>query len=125
MHDVKPLHLDHYHEGDVTVVTVAGEVDVLTAPQLRELLLALIDAGRMCLVVNVEQVGFLDSTGLGVLIGAWQRVRGHGGTLAVAGAPEEIRQIFHVTCLTRNFGLYETTGDAMKACRAGRVGTRI
>ncbi|MCW2916160.1 MAG: anti-sigma-factor antagonist [Actinomycetia bacterium] len=123
MYDVRSLHLDHRDDREVTVITVDGEVDVLNAPRLRELLIELINTGHLHFVVDVEKVTFLDSTALGVLIGAWRRVRDHGGCLALAGAPKQIRQIFHVTCLTRNFALYNTTSEAIQACHAGRVGT--
>jgi anti-sigma B factor antagonist len=104
------------------VVTVAGDIDIFTAPRLRELLVELIDAGRLHLVVDLEKVTFLDSTALAVLIGAWRRVRDHDGCLALVGAPKLIRQIFHVTCLTRNIALYATTDKTVEACHAGCVG---
>jgi anti-sigma B factor antagonist len=56
-------------EGDRTVVEVGGEIDVYTAPKLREQLVDLVNAGRYHLVVDMEKVEFLDSTGLGVLVG--------------------------------------------------------
>jgi anti-sigma B factor antagonist len=122
VYDVRSLRLDYRDDEEVTVITVAGDIDVLNAPRLRELLIELIDAGRLHFVVDVEKVTFLDSTGLGVLIGGWRRVRDHGGCIALAGAPKPIRQIFHVTCLTHNFALYDTTSEAIQACHAGRVG---
>jgi len=122
VYDARSLDLNHRDDGEVAVITVAGDVDVLNAPRLRELLIELIDAGRLHFVVDVEKVTFLDSTALGVLIGAWRRVRDHGGCIALAGAPKQIRQVFHVTCLTRHFALYDTTSEAVQACHAGRVG---
>jgi anti-anti-sigma regulatory factor len=59
---------------------------------------------------------------LGVLIGAWRRVREHGGCIALAVAPKQIPQVFHLTWLTRHFALYDTTSEAVQACHASRVG---
>ena len=56
-------------QDDVSVVTVAGEVDVYTAAQLRSVLDEEIGAGHARLVVDLDEVSFLDSTGLGVLVG--------------------------------------------------------
>jgi anti-sigma B factor antagonist len=117
------MSLDQRRDSLATVVTVAGEVDIFTAPRLRDVLVERIEAGHVHLVVDVEKVTFLDSAALAVLIGAWWRVRDHGGHLALAGAPGPIREIFHVTCLTHNFALYETTDEALRACRTGHAGT--
>ena len=62
-------------QDDVSVVTVAGEVDVYTAAQLRTALDEEIAAGRAWLVVDLDEVSFLDSTGLGVLVGRLKLVR--------------------------------------------------
>jgi anti-sigma B factor antagonist len=112
------MSLDQRRDGPATVVTVAGEIDIFTAPRLRDVLLEQIAVGHVHLVVDVEKVTFLDSAALAVLIGAWWRVRDHGGHLALAGAPGAIRKIFHVTCLTHDFTLYDTTDEALRACRA-------
>ena len=63
------LDLDSRQVGDRTIVVVGGEIDVYTAPKLREKLIDLVSAGNYHLVVDMEGVEFLDSTGLGVLVG--------------------------------------------------------
>ncbi|MGQ4328656.1 STAS domain-containing protein [Streptomyces hayashii] len=70
--------------GDRTVVEVGGEIDVYTAPKLREQLVELVNDGNFHLVVDMEGVDFLDSTGLGVLVGGLKRVRAHEGSLRAA-----------------------------------------
>jgi anti-sigma B factor antagonist len=112
-HEEMSFRLDH--RGEVTVITVAGEVDIFTASRLREALVEQIAAGQVHFVVNMERVTCLDSTAAAVLIGAWWRVRDHGGWLDLAGVPEPIRRIFHVTCLTRDIAFYETPDEALRA----------
>ena len=63
------LKLDHHSKDGIEIVDVEGEIDVYTAPRLRELLIELVNTGFYQLVVNMEKVEFLDSTGLGVLVG--------------------------------------------------------
>ena len=63
------LKLGHYNKDGTEVVDVEGEIDVYTAPRLRELLIDLVNKNNYQLVVNMEKVEFLDSTGLGVLVG--------------------------------------------------------
>ena len=119
-HEEMSFHLDH--RGEVTVITVAGEVDIFTASRLREALVEQIAAGHVHFVVNMERVTCLDSTAPAVLIGAWWRVRDHGGRLDLAGVPEPIRKIFHVTCLTRDIAFYETTDEALQATLTATLG---
>jgi len=75
------LKLGHYDKDGVEVVDVEGEIDIYTAPRLRELLIDLVSKNNYQLVVNLDKVGFLDSTGLGVLVGGLKRVRAHDGSL--------------------------------------------
>src|SRR3712207_9166682 len=75
--------------GDVVVVQVAGEIDVYTAASLREKLADLIDADHTDVVVDLTGVTFMDSTGLGVLVGALKKVRGYGGAPSAAVAQAE------------------------------------
>ncbi len=75
------LKLDDHMKDGIRVVDVEGEIDVYTAPRLRELLIELVNKGDYQLVVNMEKVEFLDSTGLGVLVGGLKRVRAHDGSL--------------------------------------------
>lgn len=98
-----------------TVVEVHGEVDVYTAPMLRERLLELINGGAHRLVVDLSRVDFLDSTGLGVLVGALKRLRTSGGVLALVCPKESLLKIFRITALDRVFPLY----DSVEAATAG------
>ena len=84
------LKLGHYDKDGIEVVDVEGEIDIYTAPRLRELLIDLVSKNNYQLVVNLEKVGFLDSTGLGVLVGGLKRVRAHDGSLDLVCTREQI-----------------------------------
>ena len=102
-----------------TVLEVAGEVDVHTAPALRYRALELIDAGRSRLVVDVGGVEFLDSSGLGVLVEIQTRVRDVGGTLALARPADRIRKLFALTGLDEIFSVHDSVAGALSASPAG------
>ena len=96
-----------------TVVAVKGEVDVYTAPRLREKLVELVSQGHLKIVVNLEEVEFLDSTGLGVLVGALKRLRSHDGELSLVCAQQRILKVFEITGLTKVFAIYDSVDSAV------------
>ncbi len=98
--------------GEHTVVSVVGEIDVYTAPRLREHLDALVVSDRPRLVVDLGGVDFLDSTGLGVLVGTMNQVRARQGSLALVCAHEKVLKVFRITGLTKIFPIRATLADA-------------
>src|SRR5918912_1863222 len=106
------LGLDVRKEGSHFVIDVKGEIDVYTAPKLREKLIELVSEGSYDVIVNLEGVDFLDSTGLGVLVGALKRVKAHDGTLALVCSQDKILKIFKITGLTKVFPIHESVEDA-------------
>src|SRR5687768_8954887 len=113
------LSLSTYDSGDHTVLEVGGEVDVYTAPRLRERLVELVEQGSHHIVVDLSRVEFLDSTGLGVLVGALKRLRVVNGTFGLVCAHERLLKIFRITALDRVFSLYDTVAAATAATGAG------
>ena len=114
------LKLGHYAKDGIEVIDVQGEIDMYTAPRLRELLIDLVSKGSYQLVVNLDKVGFLDSTGLGVLVGALRRVRAHDGSLDLICTQQRILKIFRITGLTEVFGIYQTVDQAIAATKGRR-----
>jgi anti-sigma B factor antagonist len=86
-------------------VTVAGEVDIQTSPILEEQLESLLEQGLSSVVVDLDQVTFLDSTGLSVLIAGLKRCQTAGGELRVVSPQPNVRRVFAVTGLTEAFQL--------------------
>src|SRR5215475_9425033 len=112
------LKLDHHSRDGIEIVEVEGEIDVYTAPRLRELLIELVNSRFYQLVVNMEKVEFLDSTGLGVLVGGLKRVRAHDGSLDLVCTQERILKIFRITGLTKGFGHPESVEQGLAARKA-------
>lgn len=96
-----------------TVVEVTGEIDVYTAPKLREQLAELVDSGRHDIVVDMQGVEFLDSTGLGVLVGGLKRVKQHDGSMNLVCTQERILKIFRITGLTKVFPIHDSVAAAV------------
>jgi anti-sigma B factor antagonist len=97
------------------VVEVRGEVDVYTSSVLRERLVELIVGGAKRVVVDLDRVDFLDSSGLGVLVGALRRLRTAGGELSLVCSNEKLLKIFRITALDRVFTLHGSVQAATTA----------
>ena len=96
-----------------TVLAVKGEVDVYTAPRLREKLVELVSQGKRQVVVDLEGVEFLDSTGLGVLVGGLKRLRSHDGDLSLVCTQPRILKVFEITGLTNVFSIFASADEAV------------
>ena len=98
-----------------TVVRLEGEVDVYTAPKLKSRLIDLVDQGKFKIIVDLEKVDFMDSSGLGVLVGGLKRVRSHDGSIALICNQENILKIFRITGLVKVFPIFESQDSALRS----------
>ncbi len=98
-----------------TIVAVGGEIDVYTAPKLRDKLSELVATGAYDIVVDMHEVEFLDSTGLGVLVGGLKKVRAHDGSLRLVCNQDRLLKIFRITGLAKVFVIHETADEALAA----------
>ena len=108
-------------DDDIVCVELAGSLDVATAPKVRDLLLRLIDEGRYRLILDMTDVDFVDSIGLGVFVGVVHRLRPYDGSLAVAAPSAQTRKVFEITQLVRVLPLFDTVDDAAAAIVSGHA----
>ena len=104
--------------GNVPIVAVTGEVDVYSAPALKDKITELIGSGNQTLIVDLTNVAFLDSTGLGALVEARAATAEAGGSLPLVCSQERILKLFTITGLDGVFTIHPTVGDAVNALRA-------
>ncbi|HEX8832682.1 MAG TPA: STAS domain-containing protein [Abditibacteriaceae bacterium] len=97
------------------IVEVGGEVELHSAPQLREELHRVCDSDARCIVVDLSRVSFIDSTGLGVLIGGLKRAREKGSLSLVCPQPR-VRRIFEITGLLQVFPMFDSVDAAIENC---------
>jgi anti-sigma B factor antagonist len=102
-------------DGSCAILRVAGEVDVYTAPMMREQIHDLAAKGTVHVIADLSRVEFIDSTGLGALIGGLKRVREDGGWLALVISTPRILRVFQLTGLTRVFDVHGTVAEAVSA----------
>jgi anti-sigma B factor antagonist len=102
-----------HDEGGVLRIAVSGEVDVATAPLLRERLYQAIDRSTGPVVVDLLAVTFIDSTALGVLIGARERSEANGSVLRLVLKEARLMKIFEITGLTELFSMFPSVAEAV------------
>lgn len=111
-----PFNLESVTAGDdCAVVRITGEVDVYTAPELRERVVELVGEGFVHLIADLRDVEFLDSTGIGALVGSLRRVRTHDGSLILVTKSGRILEIFKITGLINAFSIYPTIPEAIES----------
>ncbi len=103
--------------GGVACVAVGGEVDLHTAPALKTALAETIDRGSRNVLVDLSRATFIDSTTLGVLMGAVKRLRPAGGELAIACRDPNVRKVFAITLLDRIFEIFASPDEAIDHLR--------
>ena len=104
---------DRKVDEETQVIAVTGEIDLFTAPEFKQRMTELIDAGRSRLVVDLSGTTFIDSSSLGVLIGAHRRLKLRGGALLVVCDSEAIAKTFKITGLDGVFTLAGSVDEAL------------
>jgi anti-sigma B factor antagonist len=111
--------INHHLEDEIAVVELSGWIEISSAPRLRETVIELIDEGHLHLILDMSAVVFIDSTGIGVIVGLLHRLRSRDGSLAIAGAKDRVDKAFQVSQLTRILTLTETVDEAVVAINTG------
>ncbi|MDQ2730547.1 MAG: STAS domain-containing protein [Armatimonadota bacterium] len=101
-------------ERGVTLV-LKGEIDIYSAAQIRQKVLDVVECGRVLIVANLQEVNYLDSTGLAVLIGALRRAREHDGDLVIVSSHPRLNKIFGITGLGKIFRIVAEEEIAVRA----------
>lgn len=102
----------------VHIVAVAGEVDIFTAPELKKAIATAIDGGAHQIVVDLTETRFLDSTALGVLIGAVKRLRPLEGRLVIVNTEPSTAKTFEITGLDQIFTIVPSRDAAIETISA-------
>ena len=110
---------DRSVDADTHIVSVAGEIDLFTAPEFKQRVSAPIDEGRTHVVVDLTETTFIDSSSLGVLIGAHRRLRRLEGQLVIVCSNDAIAKTFRITGLDGVFTIVTTLDAALNGDTVG------
>lgn len=103
---------------DIPIVDLSGDIDAYTCSKLRETIVGLLNEGESRVVIGMANVGYIDSSGLGTLVGGLRRACEQNGALAISGANPQIQKVLMITGLNKVFPLYDTEIEAVKSIKS-------
>jgi anti-sigma B factor antagonist len=108
--------------GPSTVIDLHGELDTYSCPSVREKIVSLVEQGKKRLLLNMGGVEYIDSAGLGTLVGGLKRASENGGQLKIVNANAQIQKVFNITGLVRVFEQFDGEEEALRSFNAPEAG---
>jgi anti-sigma B factor antagonist len=105
----------HKHPGDILVIEVEGQLIVGNRQELKQKVLDALEAGSKKFLIDFTRTGYIDSSGLGVLVSLSKKIRDEGGDLRLAGLNEDLRTLFELTKLDTLFAITDSAAEALAA----------
>jgi len=99
---------------DVVILDINGEIDLYNAPDIKDTIKNLIDSGKRQVIINLEKVSYIDSSGIGVLISSLSNLKKVGGALKIINVYASVKKVFELTKLTSFFEIYDSEDEALK-----------
>jgi len=109
------MEVSRRESGDIVIFDVTGEIDLYNAPTIKEMVRQEIEKGKVNLVVNLDKVSYIDSSGIGVLISSLSNLKKVGGGLKLANVYASVRKVFELTKLTGFFDIYDSVENAISS----------
>lgn len=108
-----------------TILSPRGDVDLGNAPQLRAVLAPILEGEKPRLLVDLTGVSFMDSTGVGIMVNAYNRVREKGGAIAFCCTPPRVHRVLQISGLLSKLPLFEARGAALAALESQLAGETV
>ena len=102
-------------EDNIILIRLSGRLDARTSPNVRAFLQKLIDKEQLKIIVDLEQVPFIDSSGLAALVSGLRVAREKGGIIVLSGAQSQAQIVFRLTMLDRVFSIHPTYEEAKQS----------
>ena len=99
--------------GDVVMLDIAGEIDLYNAPEIKDIISKLIEEQKYNVIINLEKVSYIDSSGIGALISSLSNLKKYQGGLKIINVYASVRKVFELTKLTSFFEIYDSEDKAL------------
>ena len=97
----------------ITILDIQGEIDLYNAPEIKDIIQKLIEAQKYNVIINLEKVSYIDSSGIGALISSLSNLKKYQGGLKIINVYASVKKVFELTKLTSFFEIYESDGEAL------------
>jgi len=101
--------------GNVVILDINGEIDLYNAPEIKENIKNQMEQGKNQIIINLDKVSYIDSSGIGVLISSLSNLKKAGGGLKIIHVYASVRKVFELTKLTSFFDIYDSEQEALAA----------
>ena len=108
------LKIDLIHQHPAAIIAIEGEVDLYSSPQVRDTLMGLTELQHPAIVLNLEKVTYMDSSGLATLIECLQATGKYSGKFILTHMRQEVREVFQLSQLDKVFTIFETLEEGLK-----------
>lgn len=105
------MEIEFKEMGDHTIVTVKGEVDLYNVSELKKALFSVTDGNHKSVVVDMQEVNYMDSSGIGALVAGQKKMKAHSGTFALLNVHDDVLNILKLATLDKFFTIHETDED--------------
>lgn len=107
------MEISQRNVGGITVIDLAGEIDLYNSGDLKSLLTELVEKQQYRIVLNMKRVSYMDSTAIGVLVHMLNLLKKHSGELILAETAASIEKVLRLTKLINFFKLWESEAEAL------------
>ena len=107
------MEISQREKDGITILDIQGEIDLYNAPEIKDIIQKLIEAQKYNVIINLEKVSYIDSSGIGALISSLSNLKKYQGGLKIINVCASVKKVFELTKLTSFFEIYESEGEAL------------
>lgn len=109
------MEINRRESADIVVLDISGEIDLYNAPEIKDTINQLIEDQKYNVIINLEKVSYIDSSGIGALISSLSSLKKYQGGLKIINVYVSVRKVFELTKLTSFFEIFDSESDAVSS----------
>ncbi|HPA64360.1 MAG TPA: STAS domain-containing protein [Spirochaetota bacterium] len=109
------MEINRRESADIVVLDISGEIDLYNAPEIKDTINQLIEDQKYNVIINLEKVSYIDSSGIGSLISSLSSLKKYQGGLKIINVYASVRKVFELTKLTSFFEIFDSESDAVSS----------